>query len=106
MRGHINAPPDNYKNLEEGIYMDEQFNEQRGLQLPPPLEQLRKAGSVVLETVFNNDAYFERMRQEQIDRKTYEDRVVSRLKERVGDLDRQDEIEHAKHKHPSNNGYL
>lgn len=87
--------------------MSEQ-NERRGdFHLPQPLESLRSAGRSMLSMVFSTDAhYYDHMRDEQQQRKTYEDDIVTDLTERIGNINEQSEIEQSKKNHPSQKGYL
>lgn len=86
--------------------MGEKHEEQQGMNLPQPLERLRRAGGSVIGMMLNNDTYYEDLRDQDAAGRDREDDMVTGLRERVHNLDEQEEIEKAKHRHPSQRGYL
>lgn len=73
---------------------------------PAPLDRIRSASIGLGKMVFGDSQYFEEFARRDSERKGYEDRLIGNLRERVDNLDQQDEIEDAKLRHPSARGYL
>lgn len=86
--------------------MRENNQEQQGMSLPQPLERLRRAGGSVIDMMLNNDTYYEELQDETAAARHREDEIVTGLHERVHNLDEKEEIEKAKHRHPSQRGYI